>query len=461
VLLLTYQVTEFTRPTAFDYPLFYNVLLFFFTVGLIYSVIAPLVLPFTMLYFLLATMVFKYLLMYVFVTAVETGGQIWRLLFNRLLVSTVLFQVIMIGVLNLKSARIPSLAVAPLPLITILFKIICSRRFDNRVYYYTPKIESTATARYDQDYKHGDNDTTRKAKNSIGFRFGDPAFFAELPVPMVHERVRHLLPKLYGSSANKASRKPFISRMTRQKSVRHVSVIHLQNNAGGPGGELQFQSIGEKDLELDDSTEGIKGMYKFNEDEEAQNIVDPPKTSYYSNSFSSHNNINNNTIAMNPLKRLSNRISASLHYNNGSNTASNHDMYSPRRPLVTSASYMDTNSESADYEDHNILSSYHHTSTEQRSTPPQAPHRQMTEDMEYFVAGRAYRSHDPHNLNNTNVIEMANIYRAQQQPYQPQPQHNPLVDNYQHYIQNPINAYTSGNGKTRNHPHEMSNNNRF
>ncbi|OAC98140.1 hypothetical protein MUCCIDRAFT_20417, partial [Mucor lusitanicus CBS 277.49] len=193
--LISRIMIEFTRPTAFDYPLFYNVLLFFFTVGLIYSVIAPLVLPFTMLYFLLATMVFKYLLMYVFVTAVETGGQIWRLLFNRLLVSTVLFQVIMIGVLNLKSARIPSLAVAPLPLITILFKIICSRRFDNKVYYYTPKIESTAAARYDQDYKNGDNNA-RKAKNSIGFRFGDPAFFAELPVPMVHERVRHLLPKL-------------------------------------------------------------------------------------------------------------------------------------------------------------------------------------------------------------------------------------------------------------------------
>lgn len=54
---------EFTRPPVFDYPLYYNVLLFFFTVGLLYSVIAPLVLPFTLLYFLLATVVFKYLLM--------------------------------------------------------------------------------------------------------------------------------------------------------------------------------------------------------------------------------------------------------------------------------------------------------------------------------------------------------------------------------------------------------------
>jgi hypothetical protein len=392
--------------------------------------------------------------MYVFVTGVETGGQIWRLLFNRLLVSTVLFQVIMIAVLNLKSARIPSIAVAPLPLVTILFKIVCSRRFDGRVYYYTPKTEQHSSTKYDPDHKFGSNGTTKKAKNSIGFRFGDPAFFAELPVPMVHERVRHLLPKLYGS-ANTTSKKPFISRMTRQKSVRHVSVIHLQNNSGG-GGELQFQSIGEKDLELDDSTEGVKGMYKFNEDEESQNVVDPPKTSYYSNSFSSHNNINNNTIAMNPLKRLSNRITSSLHYNNpssSSSSSSNNDIYSARRPLVTSISYLDTNS-GADYDDHDIVSSYRQPNQRLEPTPPQ---RQMTEDMEYFVAGRAYRSHDPHSINNTNVIEMANIYRAQQQPYEPHPQHNPLVDNYNQYIRNPINAYTTGNGKTKNHQHEMSN----
>ncbi|KAI8638186.1 hypothetical protein BD408DRAFT_394432 [Parasitella parasitica] len=340
------QLQEFTRPTPFDYPLFYNILLFFFTVGLVYSVIAPLVLPFTMIYFLLATMVFKYLLMYVFVTEVETGGQIWRLLFNRLLVSTVLFQIIMISVLSLKSARTPSFSILPLPLLTILFKVVCNLRFDKRVYYYAPRMEGPASTTT-TDFEDNNNGLTRKAKNSIGYRFGDPAFFAELPVPMVHERVRHLLPKLYGTTNNKANKKAFISRMTRQKSVRHVSVIHINNNAGGPGGELQFQSIGEKDLELDDSTEGVRGMYKFNEDEESQNLVDPPKTSYYSNSFSAHDNINSNTSATNPFRKLGNRISFSLQHNNYS-TSSRGDMYSPRRPLVPAASYMDT-----EYDDSN------------------------------------------------------------------------------------------------------------
>lgn len=443
---------EFTRPSAFDYSLFYNVLLFFFTVGLVYSVIAPLVLPFTLVYFLLATMVFKYLLMYVFVTEVETGGQIWRLLFNRLLVSSVLFQIIMIGVLNLKSAQIPSFAIAPLPLVTILFKIICSRRFDSRVYYYQPKIDGPSTTYYNGDNKTPSNNPQQGSKNSVGFRFGDPAFFAELPIPMVHESVRHLLPKLYGGNKS-TTRKPFVSRMTRQKSVRHLSVIQLQNSTGG---ELQFQSIGEKDLELDDSTEGVRGLYKFNEDVEDLNIVDPPNTSYYgSNSFSSHNIAppGGATGSMNPLKRLSNRFS--LNYRSNHNGASNNDdIHSPQRPLVTSASIMDT-PEVDDMSPYYQPSNHSQQSYQQHyaNTPPPQPQRQMTEDMEYFVAGRAYRHHNPHDLDSSNVIEMANIYRAQQGPYQPPPQqHHSMRNNYNHYIRDPVDAYT-GHGRNKNyHP---------
>ncbi|KAI8971656.1 hypothetical protein BDF20DRAFT_792711, partial [Mycotypha africana] len=193
------QLQEFTRPSPFEYPLFYNVLLFFFTVGLVYSVIAPLVLPFTLVYYLLATMVFKYLLMYIYVTKVETGGQIWRSLFNRLLVSTMLFQLIMIGVLNLKSAKIPSVAVAPLPLLTILFKIICNRRFDPHVYYYTTKIENTYFGHSSAARTNAPNDSRsiKNSENTVGSRFGYPAFFSELPIPMVHEKVQHLLPKIY------------------------------------------------------------------------------------------------------------------------------------------------------------------------------------------------------------------------------------------------------------------------
>jgi hypothetical protein len=394
------------------------------------------------------TIHFTILCRYVYVTEVETGGQIWRLLFNRLLVSSVLFQIVMIGVLNLKSAKIPSLTIAPLPIITLLFKIICSRRFDNRVYYYQPKVDGPSTTFYNGDNKMSmrNNEGNHNSKNSIGFRFGDPAFFAELPIPMVHESVRHLLPKLYGGG--KTARKPFVSRMTRQKSVRHLSVIQLQNATGG---ELQFQSIGEKDLELDDSTEGVKGMYKFNEDIESSNIVDPPNTSYYSNSFSSPNSVATGG-GLNPLKRLSNRFSLNYKSNSFHGNDSNNDIYSPQRPLVASGSIMDTTAD----EDDDSLSPYYntyHNGNAQQQHP-----RQMTEDMEYFVAGRAYRNHDPRSLDDSNVIEMANIYRSQQQPYQPTQHNHSVTDNYNQYIRNPLNAYT-GQGRVKNYEQDMKYNN--
>ncbi|OAD72878.1 hypothetical protein PHYBLDRAFT_113255, partial [Phycomyces blakesleeanus NRRL 1555(-)] len=187
------QLREMTVPIGFDYPLYYNILLFFFTVGLMYSVIAPLVLPFTMFYFMLATMVFRYLLMYVYVTPVETGGQIWRVLINRLLISTVMYQLVMIGVLNLKGAVGQSSALIPLPFFTVLLKLYCRRYFDPHVYYQDPNDKSN----FNQNLNHNRSQHKKKETNSNRHGFRDPALFAELPIPMVHERVRHLLPHLY------------------------------------------------------------------------------------------------------------------------------------------------------------------------------------------------------------------------------------------------------------------------
>lgn len=343
----------------------------------------------------------------------------------------------MLGILNLKSARIPSLAVAPLPLITVLFKLICSRRFDHRVYYYKPKIDGPSTTYYNRENKTMANKDNTKSKNFVGFRFGDPAFYAELPIPMVHESVRHLLPKLYGSG--KTERIPFISRMTRQKSVRHLSVIQLKNATGG---ELQFQSVTKEDLELDDSTEGIKGMYKFNEDQESANIVDSPKTNYYSNSFSPPI-VTDNLNPLNPLKRLSNRLSNSI---NKSHTNTENDIYSPQRPLVDRPSMMEIEYNSSYYHE------THHQQY-QRAEPPNPNYPTTNNDMEYFVAGQAYRTHNPRNLNSSNAIEMSKIYRDQQQSYQPV-QQNTVVGNYNQYIRNPVSAYT-GHGRAKNYHQDI------
>jgi Calcium-dependent channel, 7TM region, putative phosphate/Cytosolic domain of 10TM putative phosphate transporter len=57
------QLQELAKPPEFGYPQNYNLLLFFFTVGLVFSVMSPLILIFTLAYFLIATMTFRYLLL--------------------------------------------------------------------------------------------------------------------------------------------------------------------------------------------------------------------------------------------------------------------------------------------------------------------------------------------------------------------------------------------------------------
>ncbi|KAI9489345.1 hypothetical protein BDB00DRAFT_962437 [Zychaea mexicana] len=289
------QLQEFTRPSPFDYALFYNILIFFFTIGLVYSVIAPLVLPFTLAYFLLATMVFKYLLMYVFTTDVDTGGQIWRVLVNRILVSSILFQVVMILVLNFKGATGPAYAMIPLPVFTVLFKFYCRRTFDPHVYYIqrhgddddnsntTERQEKKRISerRRSRQKTSNSNNSHFNLKHNIQLRFGEPSFLSELPIPMVHERVRHLLPKLYGAAQQQHGSTTSSSScgsnhqqeqqevvhtsavMTRRKTVRRMATIRLKQHQ-----ELQFQSVTDQELEKDESTEGVKGLYKFDQDDD-------------------------------------------------------------------------------------------------------------------------------------------------------------------------------------------------
>ncbi|KAF9169968.1 hypothetical protein BGX20_009601 [Mortierella sp. AD010] len=124
------------KPDVFDFPLFFSVHLFLLTVSLLYSVVAPLVLFFALVYFSLASLVYKYQLMYVFRTRVETGGRLFRVIYNRIIVALVLFQIVMIGILNLKGAHKHSYATIPLPILTILFKIFLAKTYDPKIDYY-------------------------------------------------------------------------------------------------------------------------------------------------------------------------------------------------------------------------------------------------------------------------------------------------------------------------------------
>ncbi|OZJ04540.1 hypothetical protein BZG36_02718 [Bifiguratus adelaidae] len=246
------QIKEFTRPPAFDYPVYYNGLLFFFTVGLVYSVIAPIVLPFVLVYFLISTLVCRYLLMYIFTTRLETGGQMWRVLFNRLMSSAVIFQIAMIGVLYIKGGSTQSYAVIPLPFVTLAFKYICYKTYDPKAYFYlTDDSDETSPM---VKFEH-----TADKRERLGFNYGHPALFAELATPMVHANIQHLLPQVYRGRFHNLTQ-TVTSALTRKKTQKHLTTV------GGVGDhDIKFHAVEEEELEVDDDMEGLNAVYKFGE----------------------------------------------------------------------------------------------------------------------------------------------------------------------------------------------------
>ncbi|KAL1924150.1 uncharacterized protein VTP21DRAFT_7185 [Calcarisporiella thermophila] len=224
------ELQELTQPLQFDYALNGNILLFFLTIGLIYSVIAPLVLPFTLVFFSLSYMVSRYQIIYVCRTKIETGGTIWRVLFNRIVFSLILYQIIMIGVMNIKGANYLSIILIPLPIITLGFKFLCRRWFDPKCRYYegSPEEGNATSARPDLQ----DEQLSRK--------YGHPAVWQELFTPMVHADTKHLLGKVFkGHIAS--SEKPQL-----QHSTQNATVIKgLDEN----GADLRIQAVTKEEIE--------------------------------------------------------------------------------------------------------------------------------------------------------------------------------------------------------------------
>ncbi|KAA1085271.1 hypothetical protein PGT21_001349 [Puccinia graminis f. sp. tritici] len=90
-----------------------------FTIGITYSVIAPMILVFGTIYFGMAYLVYKYKVLNVYYRAFESQGQAWPIACNRIGWALIIFQVFMLGLLSLRQVFLLSTLVIPLILYTI------------------------------------------------------------------------------------------------------------------------------------------------------------------------------------------------------------------------------------------------------------------------------------------------------------------------------------------------------
>lgn len=184
------QNIEWTAPPPFDYASYYNYFLFYATVALSFATLQPIVLPVTAFYFVLDSWLKKYLLLYVFVTKTESGGQMWRVLYNRMVFAAILANCIIALVIKARGSWTMLGVMAPLPFLMLGFKYYCMKTFDHDIQYYvrTGMRDAESLAVGSKSKKMGDRVLTK---------FGHPALYRPLMTPMVHAKAKHVLGQVY------------------------------------------------------------------------------------------------------------------------------------------------------------------------------------------------------------------------------------------------------------------------
>ncbi|MCJ1307496.1 hypothetical protein MMC25_001142 [Agyrium rufum] len=189
------QTIEWTAPPPFDYASYYNYFLFYTTVSICYATLQPIVLPVAALYFVVDSWLKKYLLLYVFITKTESGGQFWNIVFNRMLVATVIAN--LVSGLVIRAAQgtwTMVFCIVPLPFIILAFKLYCRSAFENQSKYYT---KANITLQDPEAFSTENGVRKHRRPDRVGVKFGHPALYKPLITPMVHAKAQHVLPQIY------------------------------------------------------------------------------------------------------------------------------------------------------------------------------------------------------------------------------------------------------------------------
>ena len=186
------EIREWTQPPEFEYAVYYSNILFMSTVAMVFAPLAPLVAVAGAVVFWVSSWVYKYQLMFVFISRVETGGRLWNVVINRLLAGIILMQALMCLTIGLQLGFRTFYWVATLPpiVLVLVFKAFIDRRFLNQFKYHIPSQDELAQAKV-----HSQRSDAHR--NRLEKRFGHPALHSELFTPMVHANMAHLLPQVY------------------------------------------------------------------------------------------------------------------------------------------------------------------------------------------------------------------------------------------------------------------------
>ncbi|GAB4859420.1 hypothetical protein Ancab_010886 [Ancistrocladus abbreviatus] len=102
----------------------------YFLLGLVYAVVAPILLPFIIIFFGLAYVVYRHQIINVYNQEYESAASFWPDVHVRIIVALVVSQLLLMGLLSTKQAAQSTPLLIALPILTIWFHTFCKGRFE-------------------------------------------------------------------------------------------------------------------------------------------------------------------------------------------------------------------------------------------------------------------------------------------------------------------------------------------
>ncbi|KAG2712144.1 hypothetical protein I3760_04G111700 [Carya illinoinensis] len=102
----------------------------YFLLGLVYAVVTPVLLPFIIVFFGLAYVVYRHQIINVYNQEYESGAAFWPDVHGRIIVALIVSQLLLMGLLSTKQAAQSTPLLIALPVLTIWFHRFCKGRYE-------------------------------------------------------------------------------------------------------------------------------------------------------------------------------------------------------------------------------------------------------------------------------------------------------------------------------------------
>ncbi|XP_060189795.1 CSC1-like protein At3g21620 isoform X2 [Lycium barbarum] len=102
----------------------------YFLLGLVYAVVSPILLPFIIVFFCLAYVVYRHQIINVYNQEYESAAAFWPDVHGRILTALIVSQLLLMGLLSTKGASHSTPLLITLPVLTIWFRLFCKGRYE-------------------------------------------------------------------------------------------------------------------------------------------------------------------------------------------------------------------------------------------------------------------------------------------------------------------------------------------